>query len=87
MSAIKKLVNQLQDKHYIERGHSLMASVYHTVHVRIAIWDFLYNTSKSTFLFLSLPLKGRLGGVCKQVGGQARLPYSSPHAGRLGRVN
>ena len=49
MSAIKKLVNQLQDKHYIERGHSLMASIYHTVHVRIAILTFLYNTVKDLF--------------------------------------
>ena len=35
---------------------------------------FLYNTSKITFPHFIPPLKGRLGGGCKQVGGQARLP-------------
>ena len=33
-----------------------MASVYHTVHVRIAIGTFLYNTSKNTFPHFIPPL-------------------------------
>ena len=52
-----------------------MASVYHTVHVRIAIGTFLYNTSKIIFLFLSLPCRGGQEGSGKQRSGQARLPY------------
>ena len=51
---------------------------------RIAV-TFLYNTSKNTFPHFIPSFEGELGGAfCKQVGGQARLPCSSPRCGEVG---